>query len=137
MVALLLIVLVCLVLTVWVASRLVLGAHRRAGQAALRTVEAYADGDLVDVSPPAWDAPTTAPPITFREDLPPLSTFDDRGDVYADPIDGLPFTRGEFTIPCRCGVAYRAESLDWLAGHFAGRCVLCGSTVEARLECLP
>jgi hypothetical protein len=137
MVALLLIVLVCLVLTVWMAARLVLDAHRRAGREDLRTAASSVDETLVEVHPAAWNPPTDAPPVTFREDPPLVSAFDGNGDVYADPIDGVPFARGEFTIPCRCGVAYRAESLDWLAGHCEGRCVLCGSPVEAGLGCLP
>jgi hypothetical protein len=52
-------------------------------------------------------------------------------DLYADPIDGVPFTRGEKIHTCRCGVGYRRESLEWMTENLSGRCVHCGSAMES------
>jgi|GEM_PF-3986785 len=45
--------------------------------------------------------------------------------VYADPIDGVPFTAGEEVIPCVCGMAYRMDTTDWLRTEANGECVQC------------
>ncbi len=47
-------------------------------------------------------------------------------DLYADPIDGTPFTAGEEIWVCRCGIGYHRESWEWLQGNLAGKCVHCG-----------
>jgi hypothetical protein len=52
-------------------------------------------------------------------------------DLYADPIDGVPFTPGEKIHTCRCGVGYRRESLDWMTENLSGRCVHCGCAMES------
>jgi hypothetical protein len=61
-----------------------------------------------------------------------LSSLDQasREDIYADPIDGVPFSLGEEIHTCRCGVGYRRESVEWMAENFAGRCVHCGSVMS-------
>lgn len=53
-------------------------------------------------------------------------------DAYADPVDGVPFVLGELVVPCRCGVGYRVESLEWLCENLGGRCVECGYALESR-----
>jgi hypothetical protein len=53
------------------------------------------------------------------------------GDLYADPIDGVPFTSGEKIHTCRCGVGYRRESLEWMTENLSGRCVHCGCAMES------
>lgn len=45
--------------------------------------------------------------------------------VYADPIDGVPFTAGEEVIPCVCGMAYRMDTADWVRTEANGECVQC------------
>lgn len=45
--------------------------------------------------------------------------------VYADPIDGVPFTTGEEVIPCVCGMAYRIDTAEWLRTEANGECVHC------------
>jgi hypothetical protein len=52
-------------------------------------------------------------------------------DLYADPIDGVPFTPGEKIHTCRCGVGYRRESLEWMTENLSGRCVHCGCAMES------
>jgi hypothetical protein len=61
-----------------------------------------------------------------------LSSLDQasREDIYADPIDGVPFSLGEEIHTCRCGVGYRRESVEWMAENLAGRCVHCGSVMS-------
>jgi hypothetical protein len=64
---------------------------------------------------------------------PSLSLLDQANheDLYADPIDGVPFTPGEKIHTCRCGVGYRRESLDWMTENLSGRCVHCGCAMES------
>jgi hypothetical protein len=64
---------------------------------------------------------------------PSLSLLDQANheDLYADPIDGVPFTPGEKIHTCRCGVGYRRESLEWMTENLSGRCVHCGCAVES------
>jgi hypothetical protein len=49
---------------------------------------------------------------------------------YADPIDGMPFEPGEPVIACRCGLAYRGDSVHWLHVHNAGRCAQCRAEIN-------
>jgi hypothetical protein len=49
---------------------------------------------------------------------------------YADPVDGMPFEPGEFVVPCVCGLAYREDSVLWLAECQNGRCIHCGTAVS-------
>jgi hypothetical protein len=46
-------------------------------------------------------------------------------DVYADPIDGIPFEAGEQVIQCVCGTAYRLPTVAWLREMLNGECTLC------------
>lgn len=64
---------------------------------------------------------------------PSLSLLDQakHEDLYADPIDGVPFTPGETIHTCQCGVGYRRESLEWMTENLSGRCVHCGCAVES------
>jgi hypothetical protein len=64
---------------------------------------------------------------------PSLSLLDQANheDLYADPIDGVPFTQGEKIHTCQCGVGYRRESLEWMTENLSGRCVHCGRAMES------
>lgn len=78
------------------------------------------------LSPETIPTPEATPPpqqqaLYFREEG-ALS------DLYADPIDGTPFTAGEEIWVCRCGIGYHRESWEWLRGNLAGKCVHCGGT---------
>jgi hypothetical protein len=66
-------------------------------------------------------------------EAPSLSLLDQANheDLYADPIDGVPFTPGEKIHTCRCGVGYRRESLEWMTENLSGRCVHCGCAMES------
>ena len=57
-------------------------------------------------------------PPAIEEDLP-----------YADPVDGMPFGAEETVVPCVCGLAYREDSVAWLAEYHAGCCIHCGAKV--------
>ena len=49
---------------------------------------------------------------------------------YADPVDGMPFEPKESVVPCVCGLAYREDSVIWLADYHAGCCIHCGARVD-------
>ncbi|MEZ2345825.1 hypothetical protein [Terriglobus sp. RCC_193] len=57
--------------------------------------------------------------------------------VYADPIDGVPFTAGEEVIPCVCGMAYRMDTADWLRSEANGECVQCHRLLAAESIFIP
>jgi hypothetical protein len=60
-----------------------------------------------------------------------LSDSDSENDLpYADPVDGMPFEPGESVVPCICGLAYREDSVLWLAECQNGRCIHCGAAVS-------
>lgn len=51
--------------------------------------------------------------------------------IYADPIDGIPFTAGEEIVPCACGMAYRMDTAQWLREEADGACVQCHKPLTA------
>jgi hypothetical protein len=51
--------------------------------------------------------------------------------IYADPIDGIPFTAGEEIVPCACGTAYRMDTAQWLREEADGSCVQCHKPLTA------
>ena len=62
---------------------------------------------------------------------PQASDPDNEKDLpYADPVDGMPFEAGESVVPCICGLAYREESVLWLAECQNGLCIHCGTAVS-------
>ncbi|WP_433964480.1 hypothetical protein [Tunturiibacter gelidiferens] len=72
------------------------------------------------------------PMLTFAAEA-SISSLDqaNQDDLYADPIDGVPFTAGEEIHTCRCGVGYRQESLQWIEENLSGQCVHCGVAIDA------
>jgi hypothetical protein len=56
------------------------------------------------------------------------------GDLYADPIDGVPFEAGEVIVLCSCGTGYRPATRDWLLEHAGGACVQCQQVLPATLQ---
>lgn len=50
-------------------------------------------------------------------------------DLYADPIDGVPFEKGEAIVLCECGTAYRESTRVWLLEHADCTCVQCHRTL--------
>lgn len=89
---------------------------------------------IIAPSPQPWPDEVLAPKtIPTPEATPPPQQqalyFREEGalsDLYADPIDGTPFTAGEEIWVCRCGIGYHRESWEWLRGNLAGKCVHCG-----------
>lgn len=59
------------------------------------------------------------------------------GDLYADPIDGVPFEPGEEVVLCDCGTGYRPSTCTWLAEHAGGACVQCHQVLPTTLHILP
>jgi len=59
------------------------------------------------------------------------------GDLYADPIDGVPFEPGEEVVLCDCGTGYRPSTRTWLAEHAGGACVQCHQILPTTLHILP
>ncbi len=58
-------------------------------------------------------------------------------DLYADPIDGVPFAPGEQVTLCACGTGYRVSTRLWLGEHTGGCCVQCRRAVAATVYVLP
>ena len=129
-----------LAFAVWFAMRLLQGARRQGRPStdeSLHPEFATVLADLVS-EPEAPARPdrfalleTEDPILTFAEAS--LSSLDqaNQDDLYADPIDGVPFTAGEEIHTCRCGVGYRQESLRWIEENLSGQCVHCGVAMDA------
>ncbi|RZU29751.1 hypothetical protein BDD14_6369 [Edaphobacter modestus] len=125
--------LLLLVLALWFAMRIVRTAQARAG--ASNEDDTITDFATVLVEPA--NAPQTAvqqerfAKVNAEEPSMVLSLLDQASneDIYADPIDGVPFSMGEEIHTCRCGVGYRQESVEWIAENLSGRCVHCGSVM--------
>lgn len=126
--------LLLLVLALWFAVRIVRTAQARANT----SNNAATPMDFATVPTSLVDEPqTVAQHESFaigepEEPSAALSLLDQasREDIYADPIDGVPFFLGEEIHTCRCGVGYRRESVEWIAENLAGRCVHCGSVMS-------
>lgn len=149
MTAWLLLTLVLLALVVWMGAHVITIAHRAAGIVSGRRHGSdspphthWSDAD------PGEEPSGAAFPQSAAHDLcsaPDRSTVPSTpvpqvnaakaaaaSDAYADPIDGVPFLPGEHAVACLCGLAYRADSLDWLRIHYDGKCVQCGTLLPAR-----
>jgi hypothetical protein len=138
--------LLLLVLTGWLVFRLVRAAHIRATSirvshltarpleqpAARLTLVPQAATDAVPQA--AMTVAPCEPDLVVPPQILNWSRLDvaTAQDVYADPIDGVPFAEGEEIHECECGVGYRAESVEWLANFLSGHCVHCGAIVEVR-----
>lgn len=126
--------LLLLLLALWFAVRIVRTAQTRAGAS-------NEDVTTTDFAT-ALVGPANAPQTTTQQELfavvdaeePSmiLSLLDQASneDIYADPIDGVPFSLGEEIHLCMCGVGYRQESVEWIAENLSGRCVHCGSPMS-------
>jgi hypothetical protein len=126
--------LLLLVLALWFAVRIVRTAQARAGasnNAAMPMDFATMLAGLVD-EPQMVVQQESFAVVEPEEPSATLSLLDQasREDIYADPIDGVPFSLGEEIHTCRCGVGYRRESVEWMAENLAGRCVHCGSVMS-------
>jgi hypothetical protein len=133
--------LLLLALAVWFAMRLLRTARQQGRPSiddGLHPESAAVLVDLVSESEtparPDRFAPfeTEDPKLTFAAEA-SLSSLDqaNQDDLYADPIDGVPFTAGEEIHTCRCGVGYRRESLRWIGENLSGQCVHCGVAMNA------
>jgi hypothetical protein len=130
--------LLLLTLAVWFAVRIV---RRSLVRASVDDRPAEFSAVLADlVSAPGTVAQNQRFAVEAAQDRTPtfaappsLSLLDQANheDLYADPIDGVPFTPGEKIHTCRCGVGYRRESLDWMTENLSGRCVHCGCAMES------
>jgi hypothetical protein len=95
------------------------------------------------VSPPASPArreeglpetPIAAPLVLVEESLAPVHPVIKEDLPYADPVDGMPFEPGESVVRCTCGLAYRSDSVTWLADYYHGCCIHCGARVDLPKE---
>jgi hypothetical protein len=133
--------LLLLTLAVWFAVRIVRRSRVRAGVdddppaefAAVPADLVSAPGTVAQNERFAVVAAQDRTPTFAAAPPPSLSLLDQakHEDLYADPIDGVPFTPGEKIHTCRCGVGYRRESLEWMTENLSGRCVHCGCAVES------
>jgi hypothetical protein len=139
----LVIVLFMLAVLVFVIYRILSGAYRRAEKNRITTVEQQmiddastnADFDArstTTIFTDIHDEKTLDGTTTFEVLTPDHHTPDlDKEDLpYADPVDGMPFEPDESVVPCVCGLAYREDSVRWLAECQNGRCVHCGAAVS-------
>jgi len=119
----LLLLLPMLWMTVWLAARVVGSAHQRA---LIKTQSRGLATEIFSQSPArvATVLVEKAEPILTDNVVCSLLK-----DVYADPIDGVPFSKGELIWPCQCGVAYRLESVEWLVDNLGGRCGQCNAVM--------
>jgi len=97
-------------------------------------LRARSQAELTSTLAAAPQASIATPSMPASEPEPSFRSFSavevfQAPDVYADPIDGVPFTMEESVHACACGVGYRAESVEWLASHLGGLCVHCGAQV--------
>lgn len=66
-----------------------------------------------------------------RQEKESVATVEFIDGIYADPIDGIPFTAGEEIVPCACGTAYRMDTAQWLREEADGACVQCHTPLTA------
>jgi hypothetical protein len=140
-ISLMLVDLSLLVLLTWFAMRLLRAAHRQGRPSSDDGLQPEFATVLVDLmSEPETPARPDRFALVEAED--PMLTFaaeasrssldqSNQDDLYADPIDGVPFTTGEEIHTCRCGVGYRQESLQWIEENLSGQCVHCGVPMDA------
>lgn len=138
------VVLLMLAVLTFVICRILSGAYRRVEKNRVVTVKQQVIDDVstninFDTRSPTTiftdihDEKTLDGATTFEVLTPDLqaSDPDDEKDLpYADPVDGMPFESGESVVPCVCGLAYREDSVLWLAECQNGRCIHCGAAVS-------
>jgi hypothetical protein len=136
-------VLLMLAVLVFVICRILSGAYRRAEKKRIVTVEQQMIDDVsINTN---FDARSTATIFTDIHDektLDGATTFEvltpgpymqdlhNEDFPYADPVDGMPFEPDESVVPCVCGLAYREDSVRWLAEYQNGCCIHCGAVVS-------
>lgn len=130
-----------LALAVWFAMRLLRAARQQRHPSSGDGLRPEFATVLIDlVSEPETPAlpdgfalfEAESPMIRFTAEA-SISSLDqaNQNDLYADPIDGVPFSAGEEIHTCRCGVGYRQESLQWIEENLSGQCVHCGVAIDA------
>jgi hypothetical protein len=142
----LVVVLLMLAVLTFVICRLLSGAYRRVEKNRTTIVEQHGiDNVSTDTNFDARSSTTIFTDIHDEKALDGGTTFevltpgpqapdpDAEEDIpYADPVDGMPFEPGESVVPCVCGLAYREDSVVWLAECQNGRCLHCGAAVSSR-----
>lgn len=138
------VVLLMLAVLTFVICRILSRAYRRVEKNRITIAEQLVPDDLsTNINFEARSSTTIFTDIHDEKTLDGATTFevltpdpqaldpDDEADLpYADPVDGMPFEPGESVVPCVCGLAYREDSVRWLAECQGGRCIHCGATVS-------
>jgi hypothetical protein len=134
----------------YIIYRIVSAARRRAEESRLPAPDRQIPDQQIAVNPEASPEAEnrSAPPIwsTSREEEPPeavvapvvlaaissnpVNPAIEEDLPYADPVDGMPFEPDESVVPCVCGLAYREDSVTWLADYHDGCCIHCGAKVD-------
>lgn len=68
--------------------------------------------------------------VVSTADLTPAHPAIEEDLPYADPVDGMPFEPDESVVSCVCGLAYREDSVTWLADYHDSCCIHCGAKVD-------
>jgi hypothetical protein len=138
------VVLLMLAVLTFIIYRILSGAYRRVEEDRLTVAERQVLDDVSTIPKGAAKSSTTIfTDIPEQKTLEGTTTFealtsdpqtldhDNEEDLpYADPVDGMPFEPGESIVPCVCGLAYREDSVKWLADCQGGCCIHCGATVS-------
>jgi hypothetical protein len=134
----------------YIIYRIVSAARRRAEESRLATPDQQIPEQQIamnlEASLEAEDrAPPPALPVHWEEGLPeavaapvvlaaesshPAQPAIEEDLPYADPVDGMPFEPEESVVSCVCGLAYREDSVTWLADYHNGCCIHCGARVD-------
>ncbi|HZY73623.1 MAG TPA: hypothetical protein VFE22_11000 [Edaphobacter sp.] len=103
-------------------------------------VGAETENKVLSPTPPArreeglLEAPIAAPLVLAEESLALVHPVIREDLPYADPVDGMPFEPEEAVVRCTCGLAYRSDSVTWLADYYRGCCIHCGARVDLPKE---
>jgi hypothetical protein len=138
------VVLLMLAVLTFVICRILSGAYRRVEKNRIVTVKQQVIDDVsINIDFDTRSSTTIFTDIRDEKMLDEATTFgvltpdlrvsdpDNEKDLpYADPVDGMPFEPGESVVPCVCGLAYREDSVLWLAECQNGRCIHCGAAVS-------
>lgn len=138
------VVLLMLAALTFVIYRILSGAYRRVEENRITIAEQQVlDDASTNINLEARSSVTIFTDINDDKTLDGATTFevltpdpqaldpDNEEDLpYADPVDGMPFEPGESVVPCVCGLAYREDSVKWLAECQGSRCIHCGATVS-------
>jgi hypothetical protein len=134
----------------YIIYRIVSAARRRAEESRLSAPDQQIADQQIAVnvetgreaedraSPPAlpvrWEEgppeAVVAPIVLTAASSNPIHTAIEEDLPYADPVDGMPFEPEESIVSCVCGLAYREDSVTWLADYHNGRCIHCGARVD-------